>query len=228
LLIVLYPRQLLPRVTFAIAASLLVPFLCQDPHYVMDQYAEWLDVLRKDDRSWISVEQTYRDLWLLVRLYLPTPALELRAVYRAIYMAVQVLAGASIAALCWRRQRTGWPAAALLTSTLGLAAAWMMLLGPATESSSFVLLAPSLAWSVVEALQTPGWSVRRGLLWTSCLLFMGAVFLGGFSNATKIHALGVHSWATLLYFVYLLTELRPLASATIETARPAESQRAAA
>ena len=36
-----------------------------------------------------------------------------------------------------------------------------------------------------------------------------AVGLGGFSQTVKIHTLGVHSWGTLLYFVYLLMEPKP-------------------
>jgi hypothetical protein len=106
-----------------------------------------------------------------------------------------------------------------------LATAWMMLLGPATESSSFVLLAPSLAWSVVEALQASAGRARTGMLWASCVLFAVAVLLGGFSTTVKIHALGVHSWASLLYFVYLLTESR---EPVTEASQRSESWRVAA
>jgi alpha-1,2-mannosyltransferase len=228
LLMALYPRQLLLRMPLAIAASLLAPFLCQEPHYVFDQYAKWFALLRADDRSWFPLDQAYRDLWLLVRLYVPNLTLEQRHILRAVYMAAQVSAGGGIAVLCWRRQRSGWLPKPLLTATLGLAVAWMMLLGPATESSSFVLLAPSLAWSLVEALQAPALSARRVFLWLSCALFMAAVFLGGFNNAVKIHALGVHSWASLLYFIYLLTETRGPAGAALEAAPPAAAIRVAA
>ena len=144
-------------------------------------------------------------------------------------MVVQVLAGAGIAAgVLATATRRGGPTGELLTATLGLAAAWMMLLGPATESSSFVLLAPSLAWSVVEDLQVTDWRHRRGLLWGSCALFTAAVLLGGFSNAVKIHSLGVHSWASLFYFIYLLMDVRPLASVRNQAAPPAAAQRYAA
>ena len=226
LLVVLYPRQLLWRLPLALAASLLLPFLCQNPAYVVDQYEKWFSLLRHDDRSWIAMEQTYRDLWLLIRLYVPHLNQQDHQHYRHIYMVFQVLTGAGIAVLCWQRQRAGWPVKALLTGTLGLAAAWMMLLGPATESSSFVLLAPSLAWSVVESLQAAEWRRRRGLLSASCALFAVAVLMGGFSSAVKIHALGVHSWASLFYFIYLLTEKR--ASLVVEVAQPVEDRRTAA
>jgi alpha-1,2-mannosyltransferase len=213
LLILLYPRQLLCRMPLAAMASLGLPFLCQYPTYVFQQYEHWLVLLRAEDRSAIALEHMYRDLWLLIHLYgLP--------ISRNVYMLVQVAAGAAIAVLCWHRQRAGWSEQTLLTSTLALVTAWMMLLGPATESSSFVLLAPSFAWSVVEALQASDGCSRRGLLWASCVLFAVAVLLGGFSTTVKIHALGVHSWASLLYFVYLLTESRgPLTEAVQRSER---------
>ena len=218
LLVLLYPRQLLYRMMLAVMASLGLPFLCQYPTYVFRQYEHWLVLLRAEDRSAIALEHMYRDLWLLIRLYgLP--------ISRNIYMLVQVAAGAGVAVLCWRRQRAGWSEQTLLTSTLALATAWMMLLGPATESSSFVLLAPSLSWSVVEALQTSDGRARAGLLWASCVLFAVAVLLGGFSATVKIHSLGVHSWASLLYFVYLLMASREPAA---EAMQRAESWRVAA
>jgi alpha-1,2-mannosyltransferase len=218
MLMLLYPRQLLCRMPIAAMASLGLPFLCQYPSYVFHQYEHWLVLLRADDRADLAFEQMYRDLWLLIRLCgLP--------VSRNIYMLAQVLAGAGIALLCWYRQRAGWSEQTLLTSALALATAWMMLLGPATESSSFVLLAPSLAWSVVEALQASAGRARTGMLWASCVLFAVAVLLGGFSTTVKIHALGVHSWASLLYFVYLLTESR---EPVTEASQRSESWRVAA
>ena len=210
LLIVLYPRQLLGRIALGVAASCILPFLCQSPAYVLDQYQQWFALLQHDDRSWIALDQTYRDLWLLIRLYVPNLTPATGQTIRHVYMAGQVLTGAGIAVLCWHRQRTGWEKRPLLTSTLALACAWMMLLGPATESSSFILLAPSLAWSLLESMTQIDWR-RRGLLWSSGALFAVAVFLGGFSSAVKIHALGVHSWASLFYFLYLLAEPRPAA-----------------
>ena len=218
LLILLYPRQLLCRMPITAMASLGLPFLCQNPSYVFHQYEHWLVLLRADDRADIAFEQMYRDLWLLIRLYgLP--------ISRNIYLLAQVSAGAGIALMCWYRQRAGWSEQTLLTSTLALATAWMMLLGPATESSSFVLLAPSLAWSIVEALQASDGRARTGMLWASCVLFAVAVLLGGFSSTVKIHALGVHSWASLLYFGYLLTES---GGAVTEAGQRSESWRVAA
>ncbi len=199
-LILLYPRQLLGRAAVALAASLLLPFLCQHPDYVLGQYAKWIALLGAEDRTSIPLREMYRDLWLLIHLYdLP--------VSRTAYHVLQVLAGAAVAGLCWHRRQLGWSTRALLTSSSALAIAWMMLLGPATESCSFVLLAPSLAWSIVDAAHAR-WRPRNALLWSSCVLFVLSVILGGFSETVWIHGYGIHAWATLFYVGYLLGEPR--------------------
>ena len=205
LLVVLHPRQLGWRLPVAILALLALPFVTQRPEYVLDQYEKWLLCVKVDDRSNIAWDQTYRDLWLLVRT---TGA----PVTRATYEFFQVLSGAALAGLCWYRQRSGWPARECLNGTFALAAAWMLLLGPATESCTFILLAPSLAWSVIEMSLQDRWRWRHSLLLGSCLLFGVAVFFGAFPKAAQLHALGMHPLATLLYTLYLLTELRPVVS----------------
>ena len=151
----------------------------------------------------------YRDLWLLIYLYgLP--------VGRGSYLLIQALVGAGVAGLCWYRQRSGWSERSVLTTTLALVSAWMMLLGPSTESSSFALLAPSLAWSIVEALRAEHRSLRTGLLWGCCALCLAAVSLSGFTGTVRISELGVHSWASLLYLAYLLTEPRATEAVAVQ------------
>lgn len=202
LLVVLYPRQLSWRLPLALVSSLLVPFLGPDPSYVNDQYGKWIALLRADDRSAFPLADKHRDLWLLIEVYgIP--------LNRRIYTLLQIGGGLGIAVLCWRRQRQGWPKKALLTATLGLAVAWMMVLGPVVESSTFLLLAPSLAASIVGALQDRRWHWRTLLLAGSGILFLAAVLLGGVANTAKLHVVGIHPLASLLYFVYLLTESRP-------------------
>jgi hypothetical protein len=201
LLVVLYPRQLGWRLPLMILALLALPFMTQSPAYVLDQYGKWVHAIANDDRSEISWNVMYRDLWLLLRL--------VRApIDHATYQVIEVLSGAGLAVLCWYRQRRGWSEGQLLTAVLALATTWMLLLGPATESSTFALLAPSLAWCLVEVIRNPGWSPRRGLLFGSSSLFLVAVAAGAFPSATRMHALGAHPLATLLFLLYLLSEPR--------------------
>lgn len=197
-LIALYPRRLGWRIPLAVALSLAVPFLFQRPAYVLEQYRLWFGVLQNDERG-ENLDHMYRDVWLLIYLCdLP--------ISRHVYLLVQMAGGALVALVSWRRQRAGWPTGPLLTATLALTVTWMMLLGPATESSSFILLAPSFAWSLLDAVVHRAHGPRRLLLAASAICFVLAVTLGGFSFTVKIHALGVHVWASLLYFAYLLCE----------------------
>ncbi|MBI1833180.1 MAG: DUF2029 domain-containing protein [Planctomycetes bacterium] len=202
LLVVLYPRALGWRIPLGVLASLIAPFLAQTPDYVIDQYAKWLNVLRTDDRSAIDLDQSYRDLWLLIRLYdLP--------VHRLMYVAIQMLTALGLACFVWHRQRSGWAQKPLLISTLALASAWMMLLGPTTESCSFILMAASFAWSIVEALRDGASKARCWMLGLSAAFFVSAVALADFKWLINIHAVGVHSWACVFYLGYLLTEPHP-------------------
>jgi hypothetical protein len=124
-------------------------------------------------------------------------------------MLIQASVGAGIAGLCWYRQRNGWSERTLLTSTLAMVCAWMMLLGPSTETSSFALVAPSLAWSVVDELRRGRWTLRGVLLGCCCAIFVVAIALASARATLRISELGVHSWASLLYLLYVLSESQP-------------------
>ena len=201
LLVVLYPRQLIWRMPLAVAVSLLAPFLLQETPYVLDQYAKWITVLLTDDKTTVEPRSRHRDLWLLIDLYgLP--------ITRQFYLYLQLLGGIGIAALVWLRQRNDWPEQKLLTSTLALAVTWMLLLGPVVESSTFVLLAPAFACSMLAALQDRTWSWRMLLLVGSVILMLLAVLLGGIGNTATLNVSGLHPWASLSYFAFLLTEPR--------------------
>lgn len=206
LLIVVNPRTLGWRVPLAVAASVVAPFLTQSPDYVVDQYAKWLRVLRTDDRSEIDLDQSYRDLWLLIRLYdIP--------IQRTLYVAIQLVSALALAILVWQRQRIGWAEKPLLISTLALASVWMMFLGPTTESCSFILMAPSFALSIVETLRDGVSKPRGWMLAISVAFFTIAIGMADFKWLINIHAVGVHAWACVFYIGYLLTESQPAALA---------------
>src|SRR5262249_17144648 len=74
------------------------------------------------------------------------------------------------ALLCLAGRWRSWPRRTLLLVVLTLGSCWMILCGPATESCTYVLLAPVLAWGLVGggpalAPSSPRWgggSGRRG------------------------------------------------------------------
>jgi hypothetical protein len=202
LLVLLYPRQLGWRLALATAASLVLPFFFQWPEYVARQYADWISLLSADDRSTHELTHMYRDLWLLCRLWGIPMA-------RVWYMAIQLGVAAGIAALCWRRRQVGWPQRALLTSGLALAVSWMLLLGPATEACTIILLGPSLAWALLEWRHAgrPRW--QQGLVLGAGTLLGASAVAGLFPWAIHLHALGPHPLAELLFLAYLAVERRP-------------------
>src|SRR5262249_51258876 len=132
------------RLLLALAVGLALPFLLQRPAYVAGEYATWFRLLAADDRSDWPLAISYRDVWLLCRLW--QVPLTLRG-----YLVIQLLAAAGVAALCLAGRWVGWPKRRLLTALLLLGTCWMTVFGPATESCTYILLAPALAWALLEA-----------------------------------------------------------------------------
>ena len=95
LLAALYPRRFLPRLVVALALGLALPFLFQEPAFVVRQYALWFDYLRADDRSTGNVLFGNTDFQLLFRVWigpLGTPA----------YRVIELFAGLGMRfCACW-------------------------------------------------------------------------------------------------------------------------------
>ena len=194
LLVAAYPRQMTWRLLLALGAALLLPYLMQRPEYVTEQYAQWFQRLGGDDRKNIPLERAYRDLWLLVRVAkLP--------ISPQVYTGIQLATAAMCAALCAAARSAGFDKTRLLTMVLGLGTSWMMLCGPATESPSFVQLAPALAWAVMSAFREKWPLFLRILPLASFVLFMVGVLAGLTPMTARIHALGEQPLAALLLLV---------------------------
>jgi hypothetical protein len=93
-----------------------------------------------------------------------------------------------------------------LAELLALGTCWMLLCGPATESATYVLLAPTLAWAVLDACTRPrpAW-VRGGLLGCYGALLLAAA-AAWFPVGNQVHTLGVQPLAALVLFLILLVE----------------------
>jgi hypothetical protein len=146
LVALVHPRRFLPRLVLALGLLLALPFLMQSPDYVARQYhLWWLRVSHNDvyRRSW-ALASSYRDIWLLIRVWqLPVSLPQ--------YTALQ-LAGAGLCAgvALVGRWRLG-AGKRLLLVLLVSATAWMLVLGPSPESSTYAILAPALAWWLVQS-----------------------------------------------------------------------------
>jgi hypothetical protein len=197
LLAAIFPGRFAGRFASALLAGLALPLLFQQPGYVLEQYAHWVDHLGQDDRQQISCEATYRDVRLLCRVTgMPLTA--------GVHRTLQLAGGAVVFVVCLLGGRAGWPRQILLRELLNLGCCWMVLFGPATESSTYILLAPVFAWSLVEAWRHPR-NTPLGvltLLGTGLLLF--CCVASWFPWGRSVHALGLQPLGALVLLGRLL------------------------
>lgn len=147
LLVVVHPKRLGLRLVLALALLAAVPFLMQEPGYVARQYQLWFDRVAHGDtyRRFWTLDAGYRDAWLLIRAWgLPID------LHR--YTQLQLAGGGCCAALTLLtviRLKRGRES---LFVAFSMATAWMLVLGPSPESSTYVLAAPTMvAWLIQTA-----------------------------------------------------------------------------
>ncbi len=159
ILFLIAPRKFGWRLLLALLVLGILPFLFQHWSYVSQQYHEWVATRSADDRRLYPIKDVPLDLWfLLVRFgHLPIPGFA--------YTAFQVLSGGAVALFCLVGVRKNWAKERVLAGLLALVCIWMTLFGPATELQTYVLLAPAVVLTLVNAFLYP-WSIwlRVGLL----------------------------------------------------------------
>ena len=217
LLMLVRPWRLGWRLAAALLVGILVPFLLQRPEYVADQYMRWIHhMAAQNDRQLIPQEQWYRDLRLLCTLWV-TPMSYL------VYQGVELGAGIMMAVLGLGLRWRGVPRARILLLLFGLGCCWMTLLGPATESSTYVLLGPVGAWLALRGGGPPGLpGIGPGRPGdppprsTSQSLWLRPLFLGSFALllaaqlasampwGVHFQKLGPQPFAALLMFIGLV------------------------
>jgi hypothetical protein len=141
LLCVLHPRAFPWRLVLALAAIFALSLVLQRPLYAWAQYGNWFHTLGQDPRRTLDYYGTYRDFWLILRV-LRVP------ISTKGWALLQAASGAALAGYLWMARRRGVDAGDLDFLLVTLGTCWMLLFGPATESSTYVILAPALilAW----------------------------------------------------------------------------------
>jgi hypothetical protein len=194
LLVLVYPRRFALPLLVALVVVAALPFLAQQPDYVARQYLLWYERLRPcdSDRRFWEARDAYRDLWLLLRVWSVPVSI-------GVYTIVQLGLAAGCGVLCLAVRLRGWPVRRVLLTVFTAATVWMMLCGPATESCTYVLLAPVLAWWLVRA-RPEGWPAgARCLAEQGYGLLLLCVLAGLTAQVSSFHALGLHPLGVVLF-----------------------------
>jgi len=197
----IHPRRFAGRFLLALAMGLAFPMCLQRPHYVLAQYSGWWEELTQEDRQSEPPKFWYRDLRLLCHsCHIPLS--------KSVYLGIQLTTAAAFAILCIAARRKHLETRRLLAMLFGLAGCWMTVFGLAAESSTYILLAPSLAWALLSAWAAPHPRWVQYLLVASYALFSVAAMAVWFPWGRQVHTLGPQPLAGLLLLIGLLaTEL---------------------
>jgi hypothetical protein len=160
LMAVLYGRRFAIRFMTALTIGLLLPFLAQWPGVVVAQYASWFGHMR--DSTEIMRERL-RSIDHLFVLYA-------QPLSPRVFLLSQLAAGIAVlgsAKVYFLRQADIRQRAVFL---FALFSVWAVLFGPATEACAYSIIAPAVAWGIVEAFEN-GWSfLYKGILIFSLIL----------------------------------------------------------
>jgi hypothetical protein len=154
LFLLYFPWPLGWRLLVCLAAAATLPFVMQHAAYVMDQYTVWVHYLSTEDRQRGPISDWYRDFRAVWRVYVAPMSMRN-------YLILEVAAAAGMAGLCVLGRLRRWPIETLLFFAFSFACCWMTVLGPATESATYILLAPVVAWGMVmhDGDRGRGWRI---------------------------------------------------------------------
>ena len=201
LLALLHPRRFLPRLVFALAVGLALPFLLQEPSYVARQYALWFDYLLREDRTSWNIQFGNTDFQLLYRVWIGP--LDTQA-----YRAIELVMGIVMAVMCLAARGLGWSEPRQIAFLLGLACIWMTAFGPATESATYMLLAPTAAYAVLEMRVDRDRRVQSVLNLLPYLLLLSVQISGWVPGLIRAYnKLGPQPLAALLLLTWSAVEL---------------------
>lgn len=197
LLLLIQPKKLLIPLIIGMLLIAGLPFVFQDAGYVIEQYQSWIQSTTGDLRIDRDISDTNRDVWLLIRItHFP---LEYTG-----YQILQLFTALSLAAWTWFNRHAIMNVASAndrLIQLFSLAITWMLVFGPASESSTYALVAPTLAMAGVLILTTPQPLLVCFSVAVSYLLMLVGHLGSAFPNGTVPHEYGIHPIATLLLAV---------------------------
>ena len=199
LICVIAPRRFIWRMLIALLLLFLVPFIFQHWSYVADQYQAWITTRTAEDRRAWPTDKLPLDLWFLVHSFAHLP------ISPRIYSLFQLGTAGALAFFCAVQTRRGWSKNRVLTGLFCLASIWMTLCGPATESYTYLILAPAVILALVQAFEAPQPARLRALVGGAFALQLLAAARASFLPHFKpAWALSILPCSALLFLGYTL------------------------
>jgi hypothetical protein len=195
LLVLVYPRKLGWRIALTLILMGALPFILQRPAYVFEQYQRWFAFRATDDRR-MNMDIAPRDFAMILRVL----HINLSA---AVFLVVQILAGAGAAVVCVIGRIRKWSEERLLICIFTLGTCWMLLFGPATEDATYAMIAPALSFATIQAFSqmTPAW--MRVLICVSYAVLLVGLILNAFFGLKKTpYSMSVQPFGALLFAGY--------------------------
>jgi hypothetical protein len=218
LICVIAPRRFSWRMLIALLLLLLIPFIFQHWSYVWNQYHAWIATRTSDDRRQWPIEKLPLDLWFLIHWvwHLPIPP--------KVYSLIQLGSAGALALFCAVQTLRGWAKNRILIGLFCLVSIWMTLCGPATESYTYLILAPAIVLALVQAFDGHQPAPLRILVSAAYILQLLAVTRASFLPHFKpFWALSVLPFSALLFLAYALLWLFNNSLWLVEGARIAGS-----
>lgn len=195
LLVLLYPTKLWWRLALVLILMGGLSFLLQRPAYVLEQYQRWVRTRAADDRR-MNMNIAPRDFAMILRLLHINISANLLTV-------LQLIAAAAAAAVCVYGRFQKWSSERLIIWVFSAGTCWMLLFGPSTEDATYVLIAPPLACSLVEAFHRNMSVQMRILISASFGFLLVGLILNAFFGLKKTPALmSVQPFGAVLFAVY--------------------------
>ncbi len=199
LICLIAPKRFSWRMLIALLLLLVIPFLFQHWSYVSNQYNAWIATRASDDRRQWPIDNLPLDLWFLIHWVgdLPIPP--------KIYSLLQLGTAGALAFFCAVQTWRGWAKNRVLIGLFCLVSTWMTLCGPATESYTYLILAPAVILALVQAFDADQPAELRALVSAAFILQLLAATRASFLPHFKPSwALSIQPVSALVFLVYTL------------------------
>lgn len=204
LLVLIEPVGLLVPLLVSVGILGLAPYALQSMNYINGEYRNWVYFCFGDLRVDKDISDSNRDVWMLIRL----TALPID--YR-VYQLLQASTALALAGWTWTHRstlRSGIMSRTTLLMLFNFAIAWMLILGPASESSTYALVAPLAAYSAVILLTMQTTLLERLLILLSFTLMILAHLGSAFTYTSMLHSYGIHPIGAFLLAITVHLLLR--------------------